>query len=126
LKNSWSGGIHDAITAEQLVAQSESERKRTLGYFLAELRKRAELDQHFDAALAEFLRRRNILAHRLSDIPGWDAGTHQGIYVGRRFINELLEMNHEVLKVFAGLVRAWQIQTGDTSMLAPIRPRATI
>lgn len=51
------------ITAEQIIAQSNAEQKKTLGYFLAELRKRVDLDVHFDRTFAEFLRRRNLLAH---------------------------------------------------------------
>ena len=65
---------------------------------------------HFDRTLAEFLRRRNLLAHNLSDLPGWDTNTVHGIYIGRCFINELIEMNNEVLKVFTAVVRAWEIQ----------------
>jgi hypothetical protein len=60
------------ITAEQIIAQSNAEQKKTLGYFLAELRKRVDLDVHFDRTLAEFLRRRNLLAHHLSDLLGWN------------------------------------------------------
>jgi hypothetical protein len=110
------------ITAEQLIAQSNAAQKKTLGCFLAELRQRVDLDGHFDRTLAEFLRRRNMLAHRLSDIPGWDTSTHRGIYAGRCFINELLEMNEVVLKVFAGLVRAWQAQTGSMAFDVPDHP----
>jgi hypothetical protein len=102
----------DNIDAEQLIAQTNAEQKKTLGYFLAELRKRADLDVHFDRTLAEFLRRRNLLAHNISDLPGWNTDTAHGIYVGRCFINELLQMNNEVLKVFTGLIRAWQAQGG--------------
>jgi hypothetical protein len=94
------------ITAEQIIAQSNAEQKKTLGYFLAELRKRVDLDVHFDRTLAEFLGRRNLLAHHLSDLPGWNTDTAHGIYIGRRFINELDQINNEVLKVFTGLVRA--------------------
>jgi hypothetical protein len=100
------------ITAEQLIAQTNAEQKKTLGYFLAELRKRANLDVHVDRTLAEFLRRRNLLAHNLSGLPGWNTDTAHGIYIGRCFINELDQMNDEVLKVFTGLVRAWQAQGG--------------
>jgi hypothetical protein len=35
------------ITAEQIIAKSNAEQKKTLGYFLAELRKRVDLDVHF-------------------------------------------------------------------------------
>ena len=51
------------ITAEQIIAQSNAEQKKTLGYFLAELRKRVDVDVHFDRTFAEFLRRRNLLTH---------------------------------------------------------------
>jgi hypothetical protein len=67
---------------------------------------------HFDRTLAEFLRRRNLPAHHLSGLPGWNTDTAHGIYIGRRFINELDQINNEVLKAFTGLVRAWQAQGG--------------
>jgi hypothetical protein len=60
------------ITAEQIIAQSNAEQKKTLGYLLPELRKRVDLDVHFDR---KFLRRRNLLAHHLSDLPGWNTDT---------------------------------------------------
>ena len=107
----------DPITAEQILAQVSAEQKKTLGYFVSELRKRADIDVHFDRTLSEFLRRRNILAHNLSDIPGWDLGSSHGIYRGRIFLNELIELNAEVLKVFTGLVRAWEAHTGNKSEL---------
>lgn len=110
------------ITAEQLIAQSNAEQKKTLGYFFTELRKRADIDVHFDNTLTEFLRRRNVLAHSLSDIPGWNTDTRHGIYVGRRFINELHDLNNEVLKVFGGLIRAWQVQAGDNNIGVPDHP----
>jgi hypothetical protein len=100
------------LTAEKLIAQTSAEQKKTLGYFLAELRKRADIDVHFDRTLAEFLRRRNQLAHNLSDLPGWNTDTFHGIYIARRFINELHEMNSVVLKVLTGLMRVWQAQGG--------------
>jgi hypothetical protein len=50
--------------------------------------------------------------HNLSDLPGWNTDTAHGIYIARRFINELHDMNGVVLKVFTGLVRAWQAQGG--------------
>jgi hypothetical protein len=110
------------LTAERLIAQTNAEQKKTLGFFLAELLKRADLDVHFNGTLAEFLRRRNLLAHNLSDLPGWNTDTVHGIYIGRRFINELLEMNNEVLKVFTALIRAWQAQRDDKTLDVPGHP----
>jgi hypothetical protein len=92
----------NSVTAETLLDQVESDRRKTLGYFLSELRKRADLDQHFDSTLAEFLSHRNTLVHHLSDLPGWDTETLGGIYVGRKFINELIAMNSKSLKSFQG------------------------
>lgn len=41
----------------------EADRKKTLGYFMAELRKRAGLHPGLDRELVEFLEKRNTLAH---------------------------------------------------------------
>ncbi|QND71276.1 hypothetical protein [Tardiphaga robiniae] len=107
-----------AITGEQLIAQSEADQKRTMGYLLARIRDRVSIDPHFDRTLSEFTRRRNMLAHSLSDIPGWDTETLRGLQSGWRFIHELLAMNNVVLGVFTGLIRAWESQNGYDHGLA--------
>ena len=75
------------ITGEQLVAQSEADQKRTMGYLLARIRERASIEPHFDRTLNEFTRRRNILVHALTDVPGWNTETLQGLQAGWRIFS---------------------------------------
>jgi hypothetical protein len=100
------------LTLEALEAQQESERRSTLGYFLNELKKRADVHPDFAEVLASFLAMRNTFVHNLTDVPGWDMNTDEGSARAREFLNELLRVADHVLKVFIGLVRAWQREVG--------------
>jgi hypothetical protein len=102
------GGV---VTLEMLERLQGDERRRTLGQYLTELRKRVELDDQCDALLEEFLEKRNALIHRIDAIPQWSLDHDQGLGAARRFMDRLIELNAVVLRVFLGLVRAWQTQT---------------
>src|SRR5690348_2290643 len=52
---------HSPLTLKALQQQQGDERKRTLGYFLHELRKRADINASFDVELGRFLEDRNTL-----------------------------------------------------------------
>ncbi len=99
------------LTIEKLEKQTREERKKTLGYFLGELRKRADLDESFDALLEEFLEERNILVHNVDDVPGWNLQTTEGRKIASAFVDGFIRKTVEILKVFAGLIRSWQEQT---------------
>ena len=96
------------LTIEKYEKQTREERKKTLGYFLGELRKRADLDEHFDALLETFLEERNILVHSVDDIPGWNLSTLEGCNIAGAFVDRFIRKTIEVHKVFLGLMRAWQ------------------
>jgi hypothetical protein len=100
------------LTLEGLERQQKEERKKTIGYFLAELRKRADLDDKFDQMLRDFLDHRNTFIHRLDDVQGWDIDTPDGRQVAAQFISKLASLNGRVLFTFCGFLRAWQKQTG--------------
>lgn len=99
------------LTYEALQRQVKEERRKTLGYFLARLRQRAELDEDFDALLNDFLEQRNTLVHGLSEIPGWSLDRADGLTVAQSFLDSFLIRTEEIIKVFAGLIRSWQEQT---------------
>ncbi|MCZ7563808.1 MAG: hypothetical protein M5U08_08340 [Burkholderiales bacterium] len=105
------------LTLEALQAQEEFERNKALGYFVAELRKRADLQDGFDALLKDFLKNRNDFIHDLSRVPGWELGSEEQTEKAKRFVHGLIHQSDRVLKVFLGLVSAWQEQVGvpDTS-----------
>jgi hypothetical protein len=98
----------DRLDIFLLETQTNAERKKTLGYFIGELRKRVGLDPDFEAKLTSFLEHRNTLAHRLDDVPGWELGAEAGFNETRAFLTSLIKDSHELLMIFAALVRAWQ------------------
>ncbi len=100
------------LTLEALQEQEEVERNKTLGYFLAELRKRADLHDGFDALLKDFLKNRNDFVHDLSRVPDWGLGSPAQTTKAKRFIYRLIQQSETVLKVFLSLASAWQEQVG--------------
>ena len=99
-----------AITADDLLAESESKAKKTLGNLLAELRIRTEIYDGFDTLLSEFLRNRNVLAHHFSDRDGSDLHSDEGREKANIFLSKLTQQALRVIDVFAGLMVAWQEQ----------------
>lgn len=100
------------LTLEALEHQQSAERRKTLGYFLAELRKRADLAIGFDRLLEDFLEKRNILVHDFGGRDEYSLNTAEGLAGANAFLRDMIRITEEVLKVFIGLVRAWQEQTG--------------
>lgn len=106
------------MTYDQIVAQEKIERRKTLGYFLSQLRSRVSLDVKFDEELATFLELRNQFVHHLSSVPGWDLDTTEGLKVAHEHLTKVLRYSSYTLMVFSGIVRNWQRQTG----VEPISP----
>ena len=102
----------EVLTLEALQQQEESERSKTLGQVLAELRKRIEIDVRFDLLLKDFLKNRNDFVHDLSRVPGWGFKNAQDMTASREFVYLLIVQSEKVNKVFSGLIRAWQEQNG--------------
>jgi hypothetical protein len=80
------GGV---LTLEML--RRSGQKKRTLGQFLTELRKRVDIDEHFDMILEEFLDKRNTLIHRVDNVPGWSLDNEQGCQIVYQFVNRLMD-----------------------------------
>jgi hypothetical protein len=96
------GGV---VTLEML--EQTEKRKHTLGQFLCELRKRVDIDDQFDGVLDEFLENRNILIHRLDDVPGWSLDNDDGLKIARHFVDRLLIVDKNVRDVFMALLVTW-------------------
>lgn len=109
----------DSLTIDVLIEQEEAERKKTIGYFLSELRKRAEVHESFDGLLSDFLNNRNDFVHDLSRVENWDLRSVAGSKEARRFVDKLIWQTDQVIKVFSGLVMAWQEQTGISNTPIP-------
>lgn len=100
------------LTLKKLESLRTEEARRTLGYFLTQLRQRAEIETAFDDQLREFLTLRNQLAHNLSDVPGLGFEQPAEIEFTIEWANKLSSLAAHVLKVFMGLTRAWQSGIG--------------
>jgi hypothetical protein len=99
------------LTVESLQTQEADEARKTIGYFLAELRKRVEVEVAFDEVLRQFLNLRNIVVHNLDKEPRW--GLEKANYESSaEFLDQVSDVTWEVINVFAGLMRAYQRQTG--------------
>ena len=100
------------LTLELLEHQQSTERRKTLGYFLTELRKRTDLAPGFERLLEGVLDKRNVLVHEFGARDEYSLNTAEGLAGANAFLRDMIRITEEVLKVFMGLVRAWQEQTG--------------
>jgi hypothetical protein len=90
------------FTYELLQQQEQAERKKTIGYFLSELRKRATVDESFDLLLEGFLLNRNNFIHDLSRFQAWDFHKKKDNLESRKLIHDIKSQTELVMKVFTG------------------------
>ena len=107
------------LTLEGLEQQERGERKRTIGYFINELRKRADLDDNLASMLEAFLEHRNTLVHSFNEIPGGNLDTPAGRRIVEEFLDNFSNECDVMIKVFSGAVLAWQEQIGWTGTRRP-------
>ncbi len=100
-------------TVEQLQLLLERHSKATLGRLLKALRERVDLHPAFDDKLDRFLQHRNIIAHRLHDVPGgFDLHSNEGRGRLKAFLLQYMEDGHTVSMVFLDVLRIWASQEG--------------
>lgn len=100
-------------TVEQVRLLLERHSKATLGRLLKTLRERVDLHPTFDDKLDRFLQHRNIIAHRLHDVPGGlDLHSNEGRGRLKAFLLQYLEDGQTLSMVFLGILRGWAIQEG--------------
>ena len=86
--------------------------RKTLGRLVGILKERADLEENFEALLTRFLDARNILAHDLDRIEGFDHSSPDGISVGHAFLSRLVDDTLRVIKIFSSLNIDWSEETG--------------
>jgi len=100
-------------TVEQLRILLERHSKATLGQLLRKLRTRVDLHPTFDDTLDRFLQHRNIIAHRLHDVPGgFDLHSDEGRERLKAFLVQYMVDGHTVSMVMLGVLRGWASQEG--------------
>lgn len=100
------------LSIERLFNQKKSGRKVTLGRFLSELRKRAELEDTFDDLLASFLENRSVLVHRVADTGSWNLNSKDGLKMATYFVNGAIAQASEIRNVLLGLMISWREEVG--------------
>jgi hypothetical protein len=101
-----------ALTLAEYERQTTEEAKKTLGYFLTQLRHRVDVHPKLDTELSEFLELRNRLVHNLDAVEGLDFGTPEGRAVADAFIRKTATKAAYIINIFTGLMRAWCEQVG--------------
>jgi len=100
-------------TVEQVQLLLERHSKSTLGRLLKALRERVDLHPTFDEKLDRFLQHRNIIAHRLHDVPGGlDLHSDEGRGRLKAFLLQYIEDGSALSMVFAGVLQGWASQEG--------------
>jgi hypothetical protein len=100
-------------TVEQLHTLLERHSKATLGQLLKALRKRVDLHPTFDEKLDRFLQNRNVIAHRLHDVPGgFDLHSDEVRNRLKAFLLQYMDDGHTVSMVLLGVLREWASQEG--------------
>lgn len=94
-------GTNAEETLEGLEARRETLRKKTIGFFLAALRKKVDIEPSFDALLQDFLAKRNLFAHDLMSIPNFSL-RDEDIPVGIEFLRDLSSKADNVNDTFLG------------------------
>lgn len=100
-------------TVEQLQALLGRHSKATLGQLLNALRQRVDLHPTFDDQLDRFLQSRNVIAHRLYDVPGGlDLHSDEGRGRLKAFLLQYMDDGHIVSMVLLGVLQEWARHEG--------------
>ena len=101
------------VSPEQLDGILRRHSKATLGQLLRILRERVDLHPTFDERFERFLESRNIIAHRLFDVPGGlDLHTDAGRQNLKMFLLRFMDYGQTLSMIFLGLIRIWSQQVG--------------
>jgi len=104
------------LTIDILKNQEQSERKKTIGFFLKELRKHVSIHESFDKLLVDFLNNRNDFIHDLSRVQNFDLYSSDNAQEAKQFLYTLFGQTDKVVKVFSGLIMSWQEQCMPNSI----------
>lgn len=97
---------------EQLTESFDAEAKRTFGQMIFKLRERTNLEPGFDDRLRKLLSTRNIIAHDIKKLPGYDMATSEGRRAGSDALVEFIEENEFFSMRLLGIMRGWANHVG--------------
>ncbi|MFJ3467161.1 hypothetical protein [Pseudomonas sp. NPDC090201] len=100
------------LTMEKLQSIRSDERKKGLGYFLEQVRRRSSIHPKFAETLETYLQQRNDMVHNHKNISGWDLDTEDGVKVIQLFLINFIRRGNHILEIFTALTRSWENQAG--------------
>lgn len=100
------------LTIEKLQSQEKAEADKTIGYFLTQLRHRADVHPKLDSILKTFHEHRNIFVHDLTKVEGGGVETREQITTLNKFVFDLSNEAYFILRIFTGFMLTWSEQTG--------------
>ncbi len=102
----------EPLTIESLERLEQRERRKTIGHFVRELKKRVLVRDDFDDLLSSFVENRNTLIHRPDDVEGWDLSDDVGKRAVIAFADKVASDAGRLVLILVGFVRAWQVEAG--------------
>lgn len=102
----------EKLTLKRLIDVEKKHRRKTLGYFIREMKMRAEFDESIEDAFERFLENRNTLVHRFDKVRGHQLKTGQDLEAVGVFLSQLSNDTMTVITFCTALVHAWSEQTG--------------
>jgi hypothetical protein len=100
------------LTYERIMELDEHHRRKTLGYFIREMKKRATFEDSIDSSLERFLANRNRLVHHFDQVSGNDLETPDDIAQVTAFLDQLWQDLESVLLFCSAMLHAWTEETG--------------
>lgn len=98
------------LNLASLEAQTEAERKKTIGWFLSQLRGRVDIHPAVNERFSAFLTLRNQFAHDLSSVPGWSTESAEGLKSANDFLTEVHAHTIWIYFWLSGITRSWAVQ----------------
>lgn len=104
------------VTYARILELDELYDKKTLGYFIAEMKERAKFTEDLEPILDRFLMNRNKLIHRFAEIDGHTMSTEIDIAKVHSFLDQLSQDIMFLLKFFAAWILEWRKRNGRPAL----------
>ena len=102
----------DSLDLEAWKKQEKFLERKTLGQLIFVLRKRVGIDDSLEGLLTNFITNRNVLAHNLSSIKGYDMDSEEGRKAIHNFLAQLFDTTTRIMRIFTAINLSWSEQTG--------------
>ena len=100
------------LSYSRLMELDSKHRKKTLGYFIREMQRRAAFHDSIDSVLERFLEARNSLIHRFNEIPGSALESDDDRVKLRNFLAQLTDDTQALMVFCSSIIQVWVKETG--------------